>query len=124
MRCIVENNKLFEKLFEAISNSSRSRYVFVTDLEKNLSMWSKSCVEDFALPEDYVYNAGAEWEKRIHPVDRKRYHQSITDIFEGRTDTHYMTYRVMNKDGDYVVCTCSSSIIRDDDGKAIFLSEP
>ncbi len=116
----MENSKLLEKLFEAISNSSRSRYVFVTDLEKNLSMWSKNCVEEFALPEDYVYNAGAEWEKRIHPVDRKRYHQSITEIFEGRTDTHYMTYRVMNKDGDYVVCTCSSSIIRDDDGKAIF----
>lgn len=116
----MENLSLMSKLFDAIANSSKSRYVFITDLEKKLSMWSPSAVEEFALPEDYVFRIGEIWEQKLHPMDRKRYHESIEDLMSGKASKHYMTYRVLNKNNEYVVCTASGSVIREENGKALF----
>ncbi len=113
---------LMAKVFEAFANSSESKHVYLCDLETDISRWSKSCVEQFGLPGEIMEHAGELWEEHIHPQDREEYHNQIMDIMEGRADSHDMVYRAMNKKGDYVVCTCKGSVIRDDDGTPIFFA--
>ena len=113
---------LLSKVFEAFASSTKGRYVFLTDMETNISRWSKSCVEEFGLPSERMENAGELWEEHIHPMDKSRYHQSIADLFEGKSESHDMVYRAMNKNGEYVACTCKGTVIRDDDGKPLYFA--
>ncbi len=113
---------LLSKVFEAFASSTKGRYVFLTDMETNISRWSKSCVEEFGLPSERMENAGELWEEHIHPMDKSRYHQSIVDLFEGKSQSHDMVYRAMNKNGEYVACTCKGTVIRDDNGKPLYFA--
>ena len=116
----MEQNSLLNKVFEAFANSSKSRYAFLCDMKTDTSLWSESCVEEFGLPSVEMKGAGQLWEEHIHPMDRERYHGSIEDLFVGRSDRHDMVYRAKNKHGNYVACTCTGSVIRDEDGAPLY----
>ena len=118
----MDKTALIGKIFEAFANSTKGRYVFLNDLESGKSRWSKNCVEDFGLPCEVMENASEIWEEHIHPSDRARYHQSIEDMFAGRCVGHDMAYRAMDKNGEYVACTCKGMIISDDDGKPMYFA--
>jgi diguanylate cyclase (GGDEF)-like protein/PAS domain S-box-containing protein len=118
----LEKLALLSKVFEAFANSSESRYVFLCDLEKNLSRWSKSCVDMFNMPSEYMENADVIWEERLHPNDKARYRKSINDLMDGKISSHEMTYRVKNKTGEYVACSCKGQIIKDDDGTPLYFA--
>jgi EAL domain-containing protein (putative c-di-GMP-specific phosphodiesterase class I)/GGDEF domain-containing protein len=105
---------LLSKVFEALADSGKGRYLFITDLKTGLSKWSKDCVDEFGLPDEYVLNAGQVWGEHVHPIDKARYDQSMHDIFEGRTDSHDLVYRAKNKKGEYVTVSCKGKVIRDE----------
>ncbi len=114
--------ELLTKIFEAFSNSSEGRYVYMTDLKTGISRWSKNCVERFGLPGEVMEGVGDIWEQHIHPIDREEYHDQIDAIFRGETDEHSMTYRARDKNGEYVACTCKGKVIRDDDGNPVYFA--
>jgi EAL domain-containing protein (putative c-di-GMP-specific phosphodiesterase class I)/GGDEF domain-containing protein len=41
---------------------------------------------------------------------------------EGTSDEHSMTYRAMDKTGEYVACTCKGRVIKDDDGNPVYFA--
>ena len=106
-----------DSLFEAFSIIAEGRYVYLCDMEEDVSRWSEKAVEYFDLPDVYMENAGTIWAERIHPDDRENYMKSIQDIFEGKVASHDMQYRAKAKDNTYAVCTCRGVVIRDDEGK-------
>lgn len=110
-----EINRL-NSLYEAISIVAEGAYVYLCDMKTNLSRWSKSAVDFFGLPSEYMYDAGAIWEQRIHPDDRETYNKSINDIFSGTAHGHDMQYRALSADGNYTVCTCRGVVISSNDG--------
>lgn len=99
------------KLFEAFSYTSKDSYVFLCYLDEDLSRWSKSAIEFFDLPGEYMYKAGEIWAKHIHPDDLEAYQQSIYNIMHGISKYHSISYRARAKDGNYVLCTCRGTII-------------
>ena len=109
--------KRLDSLFEAFSIVAEGTYVYLCDLDYDFSRWSRSAVENFDLPSEYMYNAGEIWEEHIHPEDRDAYRASIEEIFAGRAKEHDMQYRAQKSDWDYVVCTCRGVVIRDPQGK-------
>lgn len=113
------NHKRLQKLnelFEAFSVIAESNYVYLCDMKENYSRWSKSAVDFFNLPSEYMKNAGDIWEEYIHPDDRSHYHKSIENIFSGQDASHDMQYRALARDATYAVCTCRGVVIRDEDG--------
>lgn len=114
-----EKNRL-DGLFEAFSVVAEGRYVYLCDMQRDVSRWSEKAVEYFDLPDVYMENAGNIWAERIHPDDRENYLKSIREIFEGNSASHDMQYRARAKDNTYAVCTCRGVIIRDDDGKPLY----
>ena len=108
--------KKVDSLFEAFSIVAEGTYVYLCDMEYDYSRWSKTAVEAFGLPAEYMNGAGAIWEEHIHPEDRESYAKSIAAIFSGKDQGHDMQYRARRINGDYVVCTCRGVVIKDEFG--------
>ena len=108
-----ERKKKLDSLFEAISVAAEGTYVYLCDMKYDYSRWSKTAVDAFRLPSEYMYGAGDIWEERIHPEDRDAYHKSIDAIFSGADSGHEMQYRARKVSGEYDICTCKGIVIRD-----------
>ena len=119
-----KRRKKLDKLFEAFSIVAEGNYVYLCDLKQDLSRWSKTAVDYFGLPDEYMVGAGDIWSEHIHPDDRESYNKSIEEIFTGENDGHDMQYRAMSVKGTYCVCTCRGVVIRDLDGDPIFSAVP
>ena len=111
-RVPAERKMKLDTLFDAISTVAEGNYVFICDMKFDYSRWSKSAVDTFELPSEYMYGAGEIWEEHIHPDDRKAYHDGITSIFSGAAGDHDMQYRAQRANGEYDVCTCRGFVIR------------
>ena len=108
-------SELDSRLFEGFADTSRRRYMYICNMKTSVSRWSANAVEDFGLPGEYMKDAGLIWAKHIHPEDRDAYMEDIRAVFAGEIDTHKMDYRVLNKNGEYVICTCSGHVIKGQD---------
>lgn len=111
-----EKEKL-DSLFKALSIVGNGKYIFLCDLKNNVSCWSKTAINYFALPGEYMYDAGNIWEQHIHPDDREKYHDSIAKVFSGLNAGHDMRYRAKNAEGRYVICSCRGLVLADEDGE-------
>ena len=111
-----DRKKRLDDVFKALSMVSEGTYVYVCDMKYDFSRWSKSAVETYGLPSEYMYGAGDIWEERIHPEDRDVYALGISDIFSGLSYNHDMQYRAMKKTGEYEFCNCRGFVIKDRDG--------
>lgn len=110
---VLEKRKQYlDALYKAFSITAEGAYVYVADIENDLSKWSQKAVDYFGLPDEYMINAGEIWEKHIHPDDREGYKQSIDAVFSGKDEGHDMQYRAIDRKGKYTICTCRGTIIR------------
>ncbi len=100
------------RAFEAFAESSDERYLFMCNMETNISRWSRSIVEEFDLPGEYMHNAEKIWLERIHPDDRELYRKDLEAVFKGEKQNHDVTYRAKNKHGIYIVCTCKGYLLK------------
>lgn len=114
----LDKSLLDDRMFEAFSVASSDNYLFLCNMSTNVSRWSKSAIEYFDMPDEYMYDAGSIWLSLLHPDDREMYAQNIEDLFNGNTVRHDMEYRVRNKSGQYVICTCHGVVLRGKDDEA------
>ena len=103
---------LNSRLFEGFAEASDRRYIYVTDMSNGLTRWSKNAVEYFGLPAEYTDNTAELWSLRVHPEDRQNYLDDIKAVFSGDKERHNIDYRVMNRDGEYVMVTCTGRILQ------------
>ena len=115
-----ELRKRLDSIFEGLSVASEGAYVFLCNMKYDFSRWSKTAVDIFGLPSEYMYSAGKLWEEKIHPDDREIYHSGIEDIFQGRHSGHDMQYRARRLDGEYDVCTCRGLVMKDEFGEPTY----
>lgn len=101
-------------MFGAFATTSKSRYIFLCDMDTGVSRWSQNAVDFFGLPGEYMEDANAIWKMHIHPEDREAYAADIDAVFARKKDRHEMEYRAKDRDGNYVVCTCRGVVIKDD----------
>ena len=112
-----DRKRLLDGLFEAFSIVAEGNYVFLCDMKYDYSRWSKTAVDSFGLPSEYMYGAGDIWEEHIHDEDRDTYHEGIAGIFAGKSAGHDMQYRARKINGEYSVCTCKGIVLNDKNGE-------
>ena len=112
-----ERRGLLDSLFRSYEMVSEGTYVYLCDMKYDFSRWSKSAVDAYGLPSEYMYGAGDIWENQIHPEDRAAYHKGIDEIFSGNVSAHDMQYRARRVSGEYDVCTCRGIVLRDPSGQ-------
>lgn len=106
-RPIVDQLPCNDRVFQAISMSSETRYPFILNLDTGESQWSVNAVRDFGLPSQHPYNSLDMWLARVHPEDRDNVHAELDMVINGTWHFHYMQYRVMDATGAYVLCDCT-----------------
>lgn len=107
MRSIADQLPCNDRVFQAISMSSETRYPFILNLDTGESQWSVNAVRDFGLPSQHPYNSLDMWLARVHPEDRDNVHAELDMVINGTWHFHYMQYRVMDATGAYVLCDCT-----------------
>lgn len=103
---------LTDRTFAAFSGTSERSYIYLCNMSTGVSRWSQAAVQYFGLPGEYMFEAGKIWESFIHPQDRQMYHDDIEAVFAGRSQVHELEYRVRNRLGEYVVCTCRGVVLK------------
>lgn len=96
-----------DRVFQAISMSSETRYPFILNLDTGESQWSVNAVRDFDLPSQHPYNSVDMWLARVHPEDRDNVRTELDMVLNGTWHFHYMQYRVIDATGKYVLCDCT-----------------
>lgn len=107
MRPIADQPPCNDRVFQAISMSSETRYPFILNLDTGESQWSINAVRDFDLPSQHPYNSLDMWLARVHPEDRDNVRSELDMVVNGAWHFHYMQYRVMNTAGKYALCECT-----------------
>ena len=107
MRPIADQLPCNDRVFQAISMSSETRYPFILNLDTGESQWSVNAVRDFGLPSQHPYNSLDMWLARVHPEDRDNVHAELDMVINGTWHFHYMQYRVTDATGKYVLCDCT-----------------
>ena len=107
MRPIADQLPCNDRVFQAISMSSETRYPFILNLDTGESQWSVNAVRDFGLPSQHPYNSLDMWLARVHPEERDSVHAELDMVINGTWHFHYMQYRVMDATGAYVLCDCT-----------------
>ena len=113
----LDTTGLESRIFEGLSITSRRKYMYACNMRTNVSRWSTYAVEDFGLPGEYFTEADKVWGEHIHPDDREAYFEDIRAVFAGEKNTHNLEYRVLDKEGNYVMCTCRGVVVRGENGE-------
>lgn len=106
-RPIVDQLPCNDRVFQAISMSSETRYPFILNLDTGESQWSVNAVRDFGLPSQHPFNSVDMWLARVHPEDRDNVRSELDMVVNGTWHFHYMQYRVMDATGKYALCDCT-----------------
>lgn len=86
------------------------------NLSTNVSRRSKSAVDYFGLPSEFIFDSATVWMEYIHPDDRADYWADISAVLSDMKKNQDIKYRVRNKQGEYVICTCRGRILKGKDG--------
>lgn len=104
---IAEQLPCNDRVLQAISMSSETRYPFIINLDTGESQWSVNAVRNFDLPSQHPYNSLDLWLARVHPEDRDNVRAELDMVINGTWHFHYMQYRVMDATEAYVLCDCT-----------------
>lgn len=107
----VDKSELESRIFDGFADTSRRRYVCMCNMKTMVVRWSKNAVEDFELPNEYCVYGGDEWIGRIHPDDKELYISELQAVFQGEKTRHDADFRIKNREGEYVVCTCRGNVV-------------
>ena len=113
---MIDIANLDSQIFEALGQTSDNMYIYMADLQRDFSRWSRSSVKYFNMPGEYIENTAEEWVKHIHPQDRHIFLDDMKRIFEGKSNRHNCEYRALNKYGNYVWVKCQGIVQRNEDG--------
>lgn len=106
-RPIVDQLPCNDRVFQAISMSSETRYPFILNLDTGESQWSVNAVRDFNLSSQHPFNSVDMWLARVRPEDRDNVRVELDMVINGTWHFHYMQYRVMDATGTYALCDCT-----------------
>lgn len=114
--CGIDINDFDSKVFELLSDASEKMFIYVANLTSDYSRWSKSAVDYFGLPSEYIENTAAVWSEYIHPDDRHIFLEDMGRIMEGTSNRHRCEYRARTAHGDYIWVRCEGVVERDENG--------
>lgn len=107
-------------MFDTQSIGELENYPYMINLNTNVGRIASGWKERFALPNEITYDFSTLWVNRIHPDDKEAFVNSFTCAVNGTKKYHWVDYRALDKNGDYIKCSCRGQLLTDPDGNPIF----
>ncbi|MCR4902984.1 MAG: EAL domain-containing protein [Butyrivibrio sp.] len=114
--------QFFDELFDIFSNQKDGWYAFYADYSSGKVHWSSELMNYFGMPQRVMDNNEAldKYISLIHPDDYEKYTDAVKDMFDGKTDSLIVSYRIKNKFGKYTTVSTYSQFKRDELGRPLF----
>ena len=110
----LDTSFLDNPMFSAFAATSDTTYIYMCNLQNNVSRWSQTAVDYFGLPGEYMFDAGSIWMGFIHPEDRDSYAQDLDAVLSRKKHFHDICYRARNRNGEYVRLLCKGVVTEGD----------
>ena len=104
-----------DKLYPALIKSTDD-YIYVCNMKTGVFCYPPNMVEEFGLPGRVMADALDFWRLKIHPNDWDTFLEANMEIVNGKSESHSVEYRAMNKDGEWVWLRCRGNLERDSEG--------
>lgn len=104
-------------LYDALVKSTDD-YIFICNLKTNVFKYTPQMVEEFDFPNEILTNAAAVFGSKIHKDDKYEFLNSNQLIADGRSDSHIVEYRALNKNNEWVWLRCHGHVEYDEHGEA------
>ena len=108
---------LTDRIFDAMCASSENAYPFLLNMETGVMRVDPEWKEEFALESEFFTEFDKVWSKKIHPDDQQLFLEDLTATVTGKKQYHFCQYRALNRNNEYVSCTCRGSIYHGKDGQ-------
>ena len=115
---LFKDKALLNSFFQAFTVSDDGRYLFVLDEKNGNIRWCKTAIDFFGLPGEQIQQGEEDWILRMHPEDRVEFQRRMEELREHQTEKMLAKCRMKDKNGSYVSCEVSASLITDDNGDA------
>lgn len=103
-------------LLDALRKSTDD-YIYVCNMKTGIFCYPKAMVEEFDLPGQVIENAAAIWGAKVHENDKRVFLESNQEIVDGRTTSHCVEYRAINRRGEWVWLRCRGNLVLDARGE-------
>ena len=104
---------LTDRLFDAMCASDGRNYLFITNLDTNVTRIDPDWNEYFGLGGEFFVDFQSIWKERIHPDDYDGYMEDTMAVLSGHKQYHDYTYFAKRFNGEYVKMSCHGSVYRD-----------
>lgn len=111
-----------DRIFEIFSSINDRDYLYMIDLETGITRWSPKAVEYWGLDSEYVADSEKVWKEIVHPDDYETFCKDIGERLAGSEKWEDIEYRLKNKNGNYVICTCRGLFFRGENGEPDILA--
>jgi PAS domain S-box-containing protein len=88
------------------------------DVQTNTAHWSDETIRMFGLTPRQLEDQRQSFLEMIHPADRMRVDQAMTDALKG-TKEYAIDYRIRAADGTEKVIHAEAEVLKDEDGKPV-----
>lgn len=105
-----------ELLYNALAKSTDD-YIFICNMKTGVFKYTPEMVKEFDFPSEVLTNAAAVFGSKIHKDDKYEFLNSNQQIIDGRTDSHIVEYRALNKNNEYVWLRCRGHVEYDENGE-------
>ena len=107
----------FIRLFGATMDD----YLYVNDLKEDYYFISPAAVERFRLPGDHFYHAREAHRQFVYEEDQELLFADLNKILSGKSDSHNLDYRWMDRNGNPVWINCRGVVLFEEDGSPKYL---
>lgn len=108
------NFETVRKLLETI-NRTTDDYLFIWDIQADARWFFGNITDHYDIRRSERETCSTpEMMRIIHPADRAAVLASLTDVAQGKKDTHSMDYRWINRQGQKIWINCNGTVIRDE----------
>ena len=110
-----------ERLYDALVKSTDD-YIYVSNMKSGTFKYTQAMIEEFNLPSQVIKNAASIWGAKVHPDDKAGFLEANQEIADGRTRTHCVEYRVLNRNKEWVWVRCRGYLECDLNGEPILFA--
>lgn len=105
-------------ILDTVNEVSDGKYIFIYNVSKGTSRWSKAAKEYFGLPDVCLDNFNQIWLDLIHPNDIEKCKNEFNDVMARKKDSFFMLFHMKNAKGEYNLCRGKGKLLCDDEGNA------
>lgn len=103
-------------LYDALVKSTDD-YIFICNMKTGVFKYTPAMVDEFNFPSEILTNAAAVFGSKIHKDDKSEFLNSNQMITDGRSDSHIVEYRALNKNNEWVWLRCRGHVEYDQNGE-------